>query len=1037
MNITVRTAEGLPEKAYVSIRAGEVRKQMQYKPGEKLFFDVKSPPRHFSIDVFEKVGSVQVSTADLLESGQSGTSLHLTSTRTGAPMNLDLSVEATDGLESGKRKLSRHQAALEAKNYLESQGIQSLLQGMVQQLLASQPADALAFMNTFIEENGEKFRAQAQLRQSLAPPGASKSNFAPANRSSVPTEEPYESAHEPGLGSSEYPGFPVDGSAPLPDLSGHCSVVAKLLAEHPEIYTKVQDVRTPNGVSAAQCIKPGIDVKGYRTVKSLGIVAGDEYCYDVFQEIFNRVLLTESSWTGEEQPLGIAVEQVKEISVLESQDYVIGVQVIGHRNLRGIRMPTAASLEERIEVERLLTTALATLEADLQGEYFPLLGSKTHGPKPGGASDDDWSLLKVHGLAFEMPDSASQLASGIGRHWPEARGLFASEDYDLACWINEDDHLRILCRQSGHNLKQTLSRFARFEGALETALQDEGFSFAKHQRLGFLTTNPAFVGCGVQVSVQLRLPRLGVHGDFQALCRQFGLQAVLSRNAGSGVWEVQPTSLLGLAPDEIANLVLDGCNKLIDYEIQLEGGTMTFQTVPEAEEEEEEEDVVLPPIGKEKTMGPEMSTIASECYVDEGFPVDECPPMMPDLSSRHNVAADVLQEDPSIWDLVKDKRTPLGVSFAACIKTGIDNGGHPMIKTMGAVAADEYCYETFKEFFDPLIQRRHPDHKVHGDVSDLDWTKVVSDCIDPSGKKVVAVRACVSRNLSGLRMLPACSFDERRAAEAALVQALLALSGDFQGDYFPLADSTSYDAKPGGLSPEEEDAMRAERLLFEEPDSAVRISAGYARDWPDGRGVFVAESRSIAAWINEVDHLRLTAMESGCDLKHAFERLTSALSAIEAELKALGYSFSKSENYGFLGSCPSNVGTCLSASVTLRLPKLSSHPHFRTLCRELKLQAHLGLGSSVGAGKGIWEVYNASRLGSTEVEQVSQVIEASRLLLHFEDQLSAGEDISRHLEEIIPAVSETALDHIIGLSRDPLSLRKVLTRTSSLMAQLG
>jgi len=42
-----------------------------------------------------------------------------------------------------------------------------------------------------------------------------------------------------------------------------------------------------------------------------------------------------------------------------------------------------------------------------------------------------------------------------------------------------------------------------------------------------------------------------------------------------------------------------------------------------------------------------------------------------------------------------------------CIKTGIDNPGHPMIKTVGMVAGDEESYTLFAELFDPVISGRH------------------------------------------------------------------------------------------------------------------------------------------------------------------------------------------------------------------------------------------------------------------------------------------------------------------------------------------
>ena len=41
---------------------------------------------------------------------------------------------------------------------------------------------------------------------------------------------------------------------------------------------------------------------------------------------------------------------------------------------------------------------------------------------------------------------------------------------------------------------------------------------------------------------------------------------------------------------------------------------------------------------------------------------------------------------------MKDKVTSGGVNLAQCIKTGIDNPGHPHIKTVGLTAGDEECY---------------------------------------------------------------------------------------------------------------------------------------------------------------------------------------------------------------------------------------------------------------------------------------------------------------------------------------------------------
>ena len=83
------------------------------------------------------------------------------------------------------------------------------------------------------------------------------------------------------------------------------------------------------------------------------------------------------------------------------------------------------------------------------------------------------------------------------------------------------------------------------------------------------------------------------------------------------------------------------------------------------------------------------------------------PDKLPDLSNHSSFFAEVMRENPGLYDKLKTKNTKLGVTFGHCIKTGIDNPGHPMIKTVGAVAGDEESYELFREFFDPVISARH------------------------------------------------------------------------------------------------------------------------------------------------------------------------------------------------------------------------------------------------------------------------------------------------------------------------------------------
>lgn len=63
----------------------------------------------------------------------------------------------------------------------------------------------------------------------------------------------------------------------------------------------------------------------------------------------------------------------------------------------------------------------------------------------------------------------------------------------------------------------------------------------------------------------------------------------------------------------------------------------------------------------------------------------------PDLRKHNNCMASALT--PGIYGRLRDKLTPNNWTLDQCIQTGVDNPGHPFIKTVGMVAGDEESYE--------------------------------------------------------------------------------------------------------------------------------------------------------------------------------------------------------------------------------------------------------------------------------------------------------------------------------------------------------
>lgn len=384
-------------------------------------------------------------------------------------------------------------------------------------------------------------------------------------------------------------------------------------------------------------------------------------------------------------------------------------------------------------------------------------------------------------------------------------------------------------------------------------------------------------------------------------------------------------------------------------------------------------------------------------YGDEeypGFPVVNAPSECPDLSRHFATMTRILRNDPELYTKLHTQKTQMGVTFAKCIKTGIDNKGHKMVKTVGMVAGDEESYETFSELFNPVIalwhQRAHPTKHP----TDLDLSKLTSTRCDPTGKYVHSVNIQTTRNLRGLRLSPAMSEDERCEAERVVVKALSQLNEPLKGEYFSFEGSSSNPSQTvtPWMSRDDEEELTNKRLLFDAPDAPLLLSSGFGRHWPNARGVFVNVDKSFVVWMNEVEHIRAISVQKGDNVQEAFSQIVTALDQIETSLKESPerYEFMHNEHLGYVTSCPSNLGTGLSISVTIEIPLLAAEPWWRDWVVEQRLKVRSASKDGLWL-PGLFEVSNRDVLGMSEVALCNHVIECVANIVAMEAELEGSE----------------------------------------------
>ncbi|XP_053276854.1 creatine kinase U-type, mitochondrial [Pleuronectes platessa] len=353
----------------------------------------------------------------------------------------------------------------------------------------------------------------------------------------------------------------------------------------------------------------------------------------------------------------------------------------------------------------------------------------------------------------------------------------------------------------------------------------------------------------------------------------------------------------------------------------------------------------------------------------------------PDLRKHNNCMAAALT--PTIYARLRDKTTPNNWTLDHCIQTGVDNPGHPFIKTVGMVAGDEESYEVFAELFDPVIKDRHNGYDCHTmkHPTDLDATKITSGMFDE--RYVLSSRVRTGRSIRGLSLPPACTRSERREVERVAVTALSGLKGDLAGRYYSLGD----------MSDREQQQLIEEHFLFDKPVSPLLTSAGMARDWPDARGIWHNNEKNFLIWINEEDHTRVISMEKGGNMKRVFERFCRGLKQVEHLIQERGWEFMWNERLGYILTCPSNLGTGLRAGVHIRLPLLSRDPRFKKILDNLRLQKR-GTGGVDSAATGdTFDISNLDRLGKSEVELTQLVIDGVNYLIECEKRLERGQDV--------------------------------------------
>lgn len=323
-----------------------------------------------------------------------------------------------------------------------------------------------------------------------------------------------------------------------------CSALKKHLTN--SVFEALYSLQTKSGYSFQQLICSGVEQQD----SSIGTYAGDEESYTLFAPLLTPILKEYHGSAGPHPNSDFNAGSLPEVSTAAAAR-VVSTRIRVGRNLSGFPLGPGISREQRLEVEARIKKALQELPASLQGQYHSLAGMD---------EEVQQDLLARH-LLYKSEDRFLTSAN-LMRDWPEARGLFLSNDEAFSVWVNEEDEIRIIALKQGGDVAGV---FKLLSSGIEALSKSLDFLFSTE--LGYLTSCPTNLGTAMRASVHMKLERLGQNeASLKALADELGLQVrgIHGEHSSSvgGVFDISNRMRLGVTETAAVSHLIHGINTL-------------------------------------------------------------------------------------------------------------------------------------------------------------------------------------------------------------------------------------------------------------------------------------------------------------------------------------------------------------------------------------------------------------------------------------------------------------------------------------------
>jgi protein arginine kinase len=247
--------------------------------------------------------------------------------------------------------------------------------------------------------------------------------------------------------------------------------------------------------------------------------------------------------------------------------------------------------------------------------------------------------------------------------------------------------------------------------------------------------------------------------------------------------------------------------------------------------------------------------------------------------------------------------------------------------------------------------------------SGIEWL----DADGPFADVVLSTRVRLARNLDSHRFALRTDEQERFEILEAVRDAANRTAALGKGAILPMRKLTE----------------PTRRLLLERHLVSKELT-GDGGEPPEHSALLLAPGDSLGIMVNEEDHLRLQSFLSGFRLREAWRRADELDDQLSSHLQ---YAFHS--EFGYLTSCPTNVGTGLRASVLVHLPALVLTQEIGKVLQGIS-QVGLTFRGLYGEGSEVvgnfFQISNQTTLGKTEEDLVDHLQKIVQQVVQYEKQ---------------------------------------------------